>query len=101
MPGGVEQEIVQDLDDAPPVGHHPGQVQRQVDLDGVPAAPAQERVPGLVHQASDLRGLGNDRQRARLDAARIQQVVDQAVHVIGLLFDDAEELVCCGPVRGR
>ena len=81
----LAKRVVQDLDDARGVGHHPGQVSRQVDLDGGPAAAAQERVPGLVHQVGHLRGLGGDRQGAGLDAPRIQQVADQAAHLIGLL----------------
>ena len=101
VPGRVGQEVGQHLDDAAAVGHHPGQIRRQVDLDGVPAFSTQEHVPGLFHQAGHLRRLGADRQRARLDATRIQQIVDQAVHVIGLLIDDAEELLHHGRVRGR
>ena len=66
----------------------------------MPAASAQERVPGLVHQSGHLRGLGDDRQGAGLDAPRIQQVADQAAHVIGLLVDDPEELEHLGRVQG-
>ena len=47
------------------------------------------------------RRLGGDRQRARLDAPRIQQVADQAAHVIGLLVDDPEELKYLGRLRRR
>ena len=101
VPGRVGQEVGQYLDDAAAVGHHPGQIRRQVDPDGVPAFSTQEHVPGLFHQPGHLRGLGADRQRARLDATRIQQIVDQAVHVIGLVIDDAEELLHYGRVRGR
>ena len=101
VPGGVGEKVVQDLHDAPPVGQHPGQVRREVDLDGVPAAAIQERVPGLLHQAGQRRRLGGDRQRARLDAPRIQQVADQAAHVVGLLVDDPEELKHLGRLRRR
>ena len=97
----VGQEVVQHLDDAPPVGHHPGQVRRQVDVDGVPAAAAEERVPRPVHQAGHLRRLRRDRQRARLDTPRIQQVADEVDHVVGLLVDDPEELAHLGRVQLR
>ena len=96
---GVGQQVVQDLDDALPVGHHPGQVRRQVDQDSVPAAPAQEGVAGLVHQTGDIGGLGGHRQGAGFDAPGIQQVADQAPHVIGLLVNEPEELNHLG--RGR
>ena len=48
--------------------------------------------PGLVHQRGELGGLGRDRQRAGVDAPGVEQVADQAVHAVGLLVDDAEEL---------
>ena len=63
--GRVGEEVVQHLDEALPVSPHPGQVRRQVDLDGVPAAAAQEGLPGLLHQVRHVRRLGGDRQRAR------------------------------------
>ena len=97
----VGEEVVQDLNDAPPVGHHPGQVRRQVDADGLPAAAAQEGVPRPVHQAGYLRRLRSDRQRARLDTSRIQQVADQADHVVGLIVDDPVELAHLGRVQLR
>ena len=104
VPGGVGEQVVQDLHDAPAVGHHQRQIRRQVDEDGVAAAAAQERVPCPFHQGGHLRGLGRDRQRARLDAPRIEQIADEAAHVVGLLVDDAEELAGLGGVqlgRGR
>ena len=58
----------------------------------MPSAAAQERVPGLVDQRGHVGGLGVHRQRARLDAPHVQQIADQAVHVVGLLLDDPEEL---------
>ena len=67
----------------------------------MPAAAAQEGVPGPVHQARDLRRFGGYRERARVDAPDIQQVADQAAHVIGLLVDDAEELSHLGRVELR
>ena len=99
--GGVGEKIVENLDDALPVGQDPGEVQRQVDEDGVPAAAAEEGVAGLVHQDSQRHRLGRYRQSSGLDAARVQQVADQAVHVIGLLVDDAEKLAHHGRIRGR
>ena len=71
----------------------PRQVLRQVDAEGVPPAPAQKRVPGLVHQAGDLGRLGRDRQRARLDSPLLYQVADHAAYVIGLLLDDRKHCV--------
>ena len=95
----LENEVVEDLHDALPVGHHARQVRRQVDANGVPPAAAQEGAAGLVHQARHLRGLGSDRERAGLDAPRVQQVADQAPHVVGLLVDDPEELQHLGRVE--
>ena len=89
---GVGEQVVEHLHQARPVGHDPGQVGRQVDADGVPPAAADERAAGLVHQRGDLGGLGRDRQRAGVDAPGVEQVADQAVHAVGLLVDDAEEL---------
>ena len=99
----VREEVVEDLDDAPGVGHHPRQIFRQVDAQGVRAAAAQESPPGLLHEPGHLRRLDGDRQGARLDAPLVQQVGDQAAHLIGLLVDDPEELVHFGGVelRGR
>ena len=91
MGGGVREQVVQHLHDAPPVGHHPGQVGRQVDADGVQVAAVEEGVARPVHQAGHLRGLGRDRERARVDPPGIEQVADEAAHVIGLLVDDPEE----------
>ena len=101
MPRGVGEQVVQHLHDAPPVGHSTRQVRRQVDQHAVPAAAAQEGVPGPVHQARDLRRLGVYRERARVDAPDIQQVADQPAHVIGLFVDDAEELAHLGRVKLR
>ena len=67
----------------------------------MPGAAAQEGVPGPVHQARDLRRFGGYRERARVDAPDIQQVADQAAHVVGLLVDDAEELAHLGRVELR
>ena len=99
VPRGVGEQVVQHLDDAPPVGHRTRQVRRQVDQHAVPAAAAQEGVPGPLHQARDRRRFGGYRERPRVDAPDIEQVADQPAHVIGLLVDDAEELAHLG--RGR
>ena len=96
----LDEQVGQHLLDAPPVGRHPRQVRRQVDEDGVPAAAAEERVPGPVDQRAHLRGLGIDGQGAGLDAPGVHQVADQAGHVIGLLVDDAEELPDLGRIEG-
>ena len=99
MPRRIGEEVVENLDDAAPVCQHPGQVGRQIDQDGMAAATTQEGVPGLVHQVGYLGRLRPDRQSPRLDAACVQQVADQALHVIGLLFDDTEKLRHLGRVR--
>lgn len=65
VPRSVGDEVVEDLDDAARAGQDPRQILRQVDMLGVPAAAAQERVAGLVDHAVDLRRLGRDRQRFR------------------------------------
>ena len=87
--------------DASPIDQHPRQVLRQIDAQGMPASAAQEGAPGLVHQARQLRRLRRHRQRAGLDAALVQQVRDEAPHVIGLSIDDPEELEHFGGIRGR
>ena len=92
MARGVGEQVVEHLHQALPVGHDPGQVGRQVDADGVPPAAADERAARLIHQHGDIRRLGRDRQRAGVDAPGVEQVADQAVHAVGLLVDDAEEL---------
>ena len=99
VPGGVGEEVVEHLHDAPPVGHHAGQPDGKVHDDAVPAAAAQEGAPRLLHQLGQLRRLGRNRERARVDAARIEQVADQAAHVSGLLVDDAKELAQLGRVH--
>ena len=98
VPGGIGQQVVQHLHDAQAVGHNPGQIVGQVDEDRVRAAAAQVRVPGLVHQRPNLRGQGRDRQLAGVDEARVQEVADEAPHVVRLLVDDPEELVQLGRV---
>ena len=101
MAGRVREEVVHHLHDALRVGHRTRQVRRQVDEDGVPASAAQERAAGPVHQRGDVRGLGRDGERARLDASRVQKVRDEAPHVVGLPVDDAEELEQLGLGRDR
>ena len=101
VPRRVGEEVVEHLHDAPPVGHHGGQAGGQVDQDGVTPAAAQERGSRPLHQNRHLRGLGRDRERARLDAPRVEQVADQASHVPGLLDDDAVELAHLGRVECR
>ena len=64
VPGRVGQQVVQHLDDAPPVRHDPGQVRRQVDLTRLlRSAPALEPAPGLVHQDGHIHGFGCDTGR--------------------------------------
>ena len=99
VPSGVREQVVQHLRDAPAVGHHRRQVRRQVDEHAVPGAGGEERVPRPVHQRRHLRGLGRNRERARLDAPRIEEIADEAAHVPRLLVDDAEELAHLGRVE--
>ena len=67
----------------------------------MPGAAAQERGPGPVDQAGQLRGFRRHRERAGVDAPRIEKVADEAAHVIGLLDDDAGELAHLGRVERR
>ena len=97
--GRVRDEVVQHLDDARLVRHHPRQVRRQVDLERVPAPAAEERVARLIHQDGHLGGPGLERQRAGVDASGVQQVAEQPVHAVGLLVDDAEELAGLGRLQ--
>ncbi len=99
MPRGVRQQVVEHLHKAPAIGHHGRQPRRQVDEDGVPAAAAQERAARPLDQGGHVRGLGGDRERARVDAPRIEQVADEAAHVAGLFGDDAVELAHLGPIE--
>ena len=99
VPGRVREEVAQHLYDALAVGHRPREIRREVDDDGVPAASAQEGGPGPVHERGDVRGLGRDGERARLDAPGVEEVRDEAPHVVGLPVDDAEELEQLGLVR--
>ena len=96
MAAGVGEEVVQHLHDAPLIGQHPRQVRRQVDEHGVPGVAGKERRPRLVHERAHLRGLERDRERAGLETSRIQQVADEPAHAVGLLVDDAEELLRLG-----
>ena len=54
--------------------------------------PPRKRVSRPLHQIGHLRGFRRDRECARVDATRIQQVADQAPHVVRLLGDDPVEL---------
>ena len=53
-------------------------------------------VPRPLHQVAKVRWLGRDRERARADAARIEQVA----HAAALLVDDARERAQLGRVQG-
>ena len=101
MPGRVREQVAEHLHDALRVGHRPRQVGRKVDEHGMAAPAGQERGAGLVDERGDVRGLGRDGERPRLDAARVEEVRDQAPHAVGLPVDDAEELAHLGPGRGR
>ena len=99
VPRGVGDEVAEDLHDAPGVCHHAGQTGRQVDHDGVAAAAAEERAARRLHQLGHLGGRRRHRERAGPDAPRVEQVADQAAHVIGLLDDEAGELAPLGRIE--
>ena len=101
VPGGVGEQVVEHLHDAPSVGHHTGQVRRQVDEHAVPPAAGEEGVARPVHQHGNLGGLGRDRERARLDPPDVEQVADEAAHLSGLVVDDAVELPHLGRLEVR
>ena len=65
----------------------------------MPAAAAQERASRPLDQRGHLRGHRRNRERARVDAPRVEQVADEAAHMGGLLGDDAEELADLGRVE--
>ena len=65
-----------------------------------PAPPLRKRLPGLVHKPGHRQRLSGDRQRARLDAPGVEEVVDEPAHLMGLLVD-AEELVHLRRVQPR
>ena len=65
--------------------------------------PVRNVVRAWSTSAATFEGLGRDGERSRLDAARVEEVRDQAPHAVGLPVDDAEELAHLGPrrIRGR
>ncbi len=72
VPGRVREQVAEHLGDALGVGHRPRQVGPEVDEDGVPAATGQERGAGPVDERGNIRGLGRDGERSRLDAPCIE-----------------------------
>ena len=101
VPRRVRQEIAENLDDPRAVGHCPRQVFRQVDAHDPVDGTAQEGTAGLIHQRGDIGRLGRHRQRARRDAPVVEQVADQAAHLVGLLVDDPKELQHLGRLGWR
>ena len=101
VPGRVREQVAEHLHDALGIGHRARKVGREVDEDGVAAPAAEERGAGLVDERGDVRGLGRDGERSRLDAACVEKVRDQASHAVGLPVDDAEELEDLGLGWGR
>ena len=95
----LAKQVAQHLRDAPALGHHRRQAGGKVEGDGVSPAAAEERSPRLLHQIAELRGLGRDRERARVEAPGVEQVADEAAHVVGLLVDDAQERAKLGRVH--
>ena len=61
--------------------------------------PLRNAFRALVHQDGQFHRSGGDRQRARLDARRVQQIADQLPHPVGLGVDDPVELARLGRVQ--
>ena len=91
VPGGVGQQVAQDLDDAQPVGHHGGKIGGQFDPQVAASPAAREGGAGLIQQRGHGGRFGTDPQGAGLDAGHVQQIVYQPAHVVGLPVDDADE----------
>ena len=101
MPPRVREEAVQHLYDVLAVGHREREAGREFDEHGVPDAAARKRGPGPIPEQGHPGGLRRQGERARLDAAHVEQVRDQAAHVIGVPVDEPEELehLCPGCSR--
>ena len=72
-----------------------------VEHDGVPPAAAGGGAARPLDRLGGLGRPGRDRERAGVDAAGVEQAADEAVHVAGLLDDDAVELANPGGVERR
>ena len=97
--GRVRQQVADDLDDAPAVRHHQGQVGSDFDGEVASASSADEGVAGSVHQRGHFHRLRVHRQGASLDAGHVQQVADELPHVVGPVDDDPVELAHLGRVQ--
>ena len=100
MPGGVGEQVGEDLGHAALVSHYSGQVGLQIDVEVVSAACAEESISGLVDEFSYSGGFGGYGESTGFDAGDVEEVVDETAHVVGLLVDDAEELDHFGGVEG-
>ena len=92
VPGGVREQVGEDLNDAPGVDHYPREVRRHVDLHVLNSPPAQIRPPCLVHEIRNVRRPRVHRERAGVDAPGVQQIADEPLHAVDLLVDEPEEL---------
>ena len=92
MLGGVAQQVEQDLDDAARVGHYPAEFGRQVDFQIVPDAAGEEGAAGRFDEPVEADRLGPHREFAGFDPGHVEQVGNQRLHALGLLFDDPQEL---------
>ena len=101
VPGGIREEVGDDLNDAPGIDHHPREIWWQVDLHALNAPPAQKRPPRLVHEIRNVRRLGVHRERAGVDAPGVQQIADEPLHAVDLLVDDPEELPYLRRIEAR
>ena len=72
VPGGVVEEVGEDLHNAPGVGHCRGQVGFEVDGDVVASAAAEEGVSGFVDERGDFSGIRGDGEGAGLDAGDVE-----------------------------
>ena len=88
----VGQQVDQHLADTTAIGHHEGQVGGQVDRHVTARNEALERATCGLDQLPDFDRLGSDGQRTGLNPGDIEQIRNQVLHVVGLLFDDPVEL---------
>ena len=65
------------------------------------SSPARKALLAPFHQIHHRRRLGRDRERARVDAPRVEPIGDETAHLVRLLDDDAEELAHLGRVEPR
>ena len=62
-------------------------------------SPFRKAALAPFHQVRHRRRPGRDRNRARVDAPRVEEIRDESAHLVRLLEDDAEELAHLGRVE--